>query len=146
MPEVIKICCKCSKGKQSSKFPKNNNGERKSKICTQCLSKSNWDKMSREKQMLHTSYCNAKRRGIIHTIKVGDLKFPTHCKYLGIKLDYSRSGKRDRYGPSLDRIDSSLGYIPGNVQIISDLANSMKQNATVQELLLFAHGIIKLHG
>ncbi len=40
----------------------------------------------------------------------------------------------DHGSPSLDRLDNTLGYIPGNVQVISWKANQIKSNATLQEL------------
>ena len=42
-----------------------------------------------------------------------------------------------RTSPSLDRIDSSKGYHADNIQVVCDLANKMKQNATTKELERF---------
>jgi hypothetical protein len=36
--------------------------------------------------------------------------------------------------PSLDRINNNLGYVPGNVIVVSDRANRIKNNATIEEL------------
>lgn len=36
--------------------------------------------------------------------------------------------------PSLDRINPDRGYVPGNVQVISFRANTLKNNATREEL------------
>ena len=36
--------------------------------------------------------------------------------------------------PSLDRIDNSKGYVPGNIAVISMRANMIKNNASLVEL------------
>jgi len=38
--------------------------------------------------------------------------------------------------PSIDRVDNSKGYVPGNVRIISWRANRLKNDATVEEMEL----------
>lgn len=87
----------------------------------------------------------AKRRGIDFSITYADIIVPEFCPVLGIKL-VSGVGKSGRPGgnkdsPSLDRIDPSLGYIPGNVRVISHLANSMKGSATKEQLLRFSEWV-----
>ena len=42
---------------------------------------------------------------------------------------------------SLDRIDSSKGYIPGNVWVISRRANAIKSDATLEELELLVKNL-----
>ena len=66
------------------------------------------------------------------------IEYPKVCPVLGIKLDWSMNGKKLSNSPSLDRIDNTKGYIPGNVILISDLANSMKRNATLKQLKQFS--------
>src|SRR5271167_2252285 len=77
----------------------------------------------------------AKKRGWDFTIKITDLlPPPSHCPALGIALDYGVTGIHRDESPSVDRRDSSKGYIPGNVQIISYRANRIKSNASTKEL------------
>jgi UDP-N-acetylenolpyruvoylglucosamine reductase len=45
--------------------------------------------------------------------------------------------------PSLDRIDSARGYVPGNVQVVSHKANTMKSNASTEELIAFSEWVQK---
>jgi hypothetical protein len=45
----------------------------------------------------------------------------------------------------LDKIVPELGYVKGNVQVISTLANTMKNQASIEQLLTFAHSVIRLH-
>lgn len=73
---------------------------------------------------------HAKHRGLVFEIKRKDYPVPEVCPVLGIPLD-----SRDRdHTPSLDRVDNTLGYIPGNVVVISLRANTLKGAGTVEEL------------
>ena len=60
---------------------------------------------------------------------------PEQCPVLGTSLDWSikkRCGATTG-SPSLDRIDSDKGYIPGNVMIVGLKYNMMKSNSTKEE-------------
>jgi hypothetical protein len=60
-----------------------------------------------------------------------------NCPVLGKPLRYG-GGIKSKYSASIDRIDSAKGYVRGNVQVISLLANLMKNEADESELLAFA--------
>lgn len=47
--------------------------------------------------------------------------------------------------PSLDKIIPSLGYVPGNVRIISARANLLKNDATVDELRAILKDAEQIH-
>jgi hypothetical protein len=71
-----------------------------------------------------------KRSGTPFNLTVDDIEFPDICPVLGVKID--RLTKETSH--SLDRIDPKLGYIRGNVCMISQRANRLKQDATKEEL------------
>ena len=83
----------------------------------------------------------AKDRGKEFSILLEDLgNVPSVCPLLKIAIDsYGNLDGR----PSIDRIDSSKGYIPGNVWIISWKANRLKNNATIQDLKLLYENLKK---
>ena len=93
-----------------------------------------------ERNILNKSRGRAKKAGIEHTISLEDIKIPEVCPYFKQKLD--PWGDKD-FCPSIDRIDNSKGYVPGNIEIISYLANKMKHTASDKQLLQFAHGILE---
>jgi len=95
-------------------------------------------------RLLCSARRNAKLKNIDFSITKEDLTFPEFCPYLNCKLTYN--GGREWSSGSLDRIDNSKGYIKGNVQIISSLANTMKSYATIEQMLVFAENVIKIHG
>jgi hypothetical protein len=66
-------------------------------------------------------------------LNFGDLTFPTHCPILSIELDYFAEETHQDNSPSFDRVDSSKGYVTGNVIIVSWRANRIKNNGTAEE-------------
>ena len=79
--------------------------------------------------------------GMEFSIDVEDILLPEVCPYFNVPfIPLDRN-----WGYSLDRIDSSKGYIKGNIQVISSRANTMKNNATKEELVQFAEGVLRLH-
>jgi hypothetical protein len=76
----------------------------------------------------------ATANGLPFGITAGDIVLPKLCPVLGIALVLG-----DRYSsdnsPSLDRIDPARGYVRGNVAVISQRANRLKQDASPAELL-----------
>jgi hypothetical protein len=81
-----------------------------------------------------------KSKNLPFTINFNDLERPEYCPVFGTKLNYGCStgidGKqtRDPNKASIDKLIPELGYIPGNVFIISLRANKLKSNMTMEEL------------
>ena len=89
-----------------------------------------------EARLLSYSKKSSKARGLDHEITIEDIHIPEVCPILQCPMVFCTP-----YAPSIDRIDSKLGYVKGNIQIISWRANTMKSNATKEELLLFANWV-----
>jgi len=98
-----------------------------------------------KKRLLGVTKQNARKKGIEFNISENDIAIPEYCPILGIKLTNELGKGRLQSNISLDRLDSSKGYTEDNIWIISDLANRMKQEATPEQLVAFAEGILRLH-
>jgi hypothetical protein len=94
-----------------------------------------WQQNNPERTMLRSAKHRAKKKGIPCSIELADIKIPKYCPILGIELSTSIGGAVPN-SPSLDKIISSLGYVKGNIQVISNKANYMKRDATLDELIL----------
>lgn len=108
------------------------------KVCNSSRVKS----QSPEWKMHQRAKTRAKERGYDFNLEVSDIVIPDTCPVLGIPLKQN-SGKSGAYknSYSLDRINNSKGYVRGNVQVLSQLANAMKGAASVKELQQFADWI-----
>lgn len=88
---------------------------------------------------------NAKETNREFDLDVEDIVIPKRCPYFNVPLLTDINNRNDNFYYSIDRIDSTKGYVKGNVQIISRLANTMKNNATLDELVMFAEGVLDRH-
>jgi len=103
----------------------------------------NWCDCNPEKTMLASSKRRALKLGLDFNLTIEDIIIPKYCPILGIELiRQTNKGRSAKCSPSLDRIDSSKGYVKGNVWVISMLANAMKNEANKEELLQFANWVL----
>lgn len=60
---------------------------------------------------------------------------PTRCPVLGIPLSHGTGRNGSHAGsPTLDRLVPAFGYVPGNVLVVSSLANSIKSDGTPDQI------------
>ncbi len=87
------------------------------------------------KLMLDNARSRAKRDNLPCTITVGDIRIPEFCPvFKKLKLSIGDRHMHDA-SPTLDKLIPALGYIPGNVQVISHKANRLKSDGSLAELI-----------
>jgi hypothetical protein len=144
---IINKCARCKEFKSIFDFyflktqgrsgRRTTNGKRVGIYCKQCQS-NQYKESSTESKIFHACKKRAKEKGLEFTLELADIKIPSHCPMLGIPL-YPTSGQAAHANsPSLDRLDPRKGYTPENTAIISHRANTIKNNATPEELRLIA--------
>jgi hypothetical protein len=92
--------------------------------------------------MWRAAKSRARKKGLDFNIDISDIVIPEICPILEVPFILGTKGNYS-YTPSLDRIDNSKGYIKGNIMVISQKANSMKNNATWDEIHRFVKNIIR---
>jgi len=149
-----KVCQKCKEHKLLSEFSKHKNHKDGLEYRCKSCAKEYRDNMCPFKKWFMKKKFNAKKAGIEFTIEPEDIpgvkiewyntrkqgsrdtwraiEYPKVCPVLKVELDWGMNGRQPN-SPSLDRVNPKLGYIPGNVMILSMLANAMKQNATPEQ-------------
>ena len=113
------------------------------------LSNDNYTKNNPEKRIISIIKSRAKQKNMEFNVEPEDIKIPETCPIFNYPLlkQLVKGKFGPRYNsPSVDRIDNTKGYVKGNIQIISHKANSMKSNATPEELLKFAYWVILTYG
>ena len=113
----------------NSKFWRESNPERMREH------RKTWEHSNPAWIMYHNAKRRAKEMNIPFDITFKDIIIPTHCPVLGFEFT---SDNRET-NPSLDRIIPELGYVVGNIKVISMRANRLKQDATLDELQKLVH-------
>ena len=133
-------CIECGK-ERARKYSRKRNKEFRSRNPQYSLNNSRSHRRANPKQTL---FIRAKRRadkkGVPFTIILNDVPdIPEVCPVFGFKLEFG--SRENRFSsPSLDRIDNTKGYVPGNLQVISYRANQLKSDGTLEEFRkLVAH-------
>lgn len=65
------------------------------------------------------------------------------CALSGIPMTYYFDSGRVPTNLSVDRIDSGLGYIKGNIQLVCMAVNQMKSDLTIEQLKYFCKSILE---
>ena len=94
-----------------------------------------------KKDKRYCIWCSVKKRatqkGIEFNLGIEDIpEIPKTCPVLGIGIKSNKMSAPLDSSPSLDRINPNLGYVKGNVRIISNRANRIKSDATADEVEL----------
>lgn len=90
-----------------------------------------------EQTLLAHAKNRAKRKSLPFDLTVEDIIIPPICPVLGIPI-FKGVGKPSDNSPSLDRIIPSLGYVRGNIAVISKRANQIKNNGSLAEIIKIA--------
>lgn len=94
-----------------------------------------------EKELLANARRRARLLGLPFDLRLSDIVIPDRCPLLGTELSPA-VGKVDRASsPTLDRIRPELGYVHGNVWVISYRANTIKNDASIEELEALVHAL-----
>lgn len=148
----MKVCGKCKNPKEVTEFGRcKTYPDGRTYECREChnLVRREWSKNNRKKSndilrkylkanpefsLFVSAKARAKKYGKPFGISRKDIVIPEVCPVLGIPL--FKSGQKHSMGnsPSLDAIVPTLGYVPGNIAVISHRANTIKTNATPGEL------------
>ena len=125
-----RICLVCKEYKEAEFFTPFKEGKNglypHCKNCRVFSSKRQWIDKTYPKKIFDRAKTRASRKGLEFSISLEDIIIPDVCPVLKTKMET----------PSIDRIDSSKGYIKGNIRIISNRANMLKNNATLEEMRL----------
>lgn len=96
-----------------------------------------WRKADYRPDMVARAKLRAQDLSLPFDITKDDLPLITHCPVFGFEFKSGR-GKPCATTPTLDRIAPELGYVKGNVIVVSFKANLIKSNASPDEIMKVA--------
>ena len=98
-----------------------------------------WRSRHPEKSILKRVKHRAKVKDLPFSITEKDIVIPDRCPVF--KTPFKKGTPQ---AASLDRIVPDLGYVPGNIQVISTRANRIKNDATPDEIQAVANWLRRL--
>ena len=134
--EHLCVCKTCGESKTIIDFRARKGGVRNTS-CRDCVNQKYY---VRDPQQAHLNAirCRAKKQGLPFDLEYHDIDIPIVCEVLGVPL--SPWGSGDKYNtstdintPSVDKLIPSLGYVKSNIRVISNRANIIKNDMTLDE-------------
>ena len=92
-------------------------------------------KQQPEAVLWHGAKFRASKKGVPFNIEISDIIIPNVCPVLNLPLVFGK-GKTCAGSPTLDRIEPFLGYVKGNIRVISHRANTLLSDSTLEEARL----------
>jgi hypothetical protein len=144
-------CIECQSISQHKSYAKIRDQDQAADTQRSTLQSRHWRRSNPRLSWRHSAVKAAKARSIKKAVPF-DLDRPyllsiatDECPILKTALVYGSEGRGSKpNSATVDRIIPSLGYVRGNIQVISARANSIKQNATAAELLAVAKWVADL--
>lgn len=158
---IFKVCNKCQEKKEISYFVTNKaTYDGHLNICKVCHNKSRRENRNTEKdveynkkylkerpevRLYNSAKSRAKKENLDFNLDLSDIIIPEECPYLKSKITnvYGTGFGYVPTNPSIDKVIPILGYVKGNIEVISCKANAMKQNASREELITFAKSVLE---
>ena len=114
--------------------------------CAMCARKraTAWERADPRRRLWYNAKQRALKAGVPFTITREDIHVPMLCPVFGTPLKVNEGGVPGPASPSLDRISPEKGYVPGNVAVISNRANSIKSDATSGDIALVSEWLKKM--
>jgi hypothetical protein len=100
---------------------------------TNTKNKKKWHRDNPERVIYTRAKSRAKRDNLPFDLELSDIVIPSHCPVLNIPLVLAEDHVKGN-SPTLDKIVPSKGYVKGNVCIISHRANTIKNDASQEDL------------
>ena len=126
----MKVCTKCEIVKARSKFNRGRND------CRSCQKKAylKWKENPHNvvRTLVNGARARSRKSGIPFDLSADDLVLPERCPVLNIPIQPGEATTPN--SPSIDRLNPELGYVRGNVVIVSHLANRIKTDATPPQI------------
>jgi hypothetical protein len=129
--------CRCDCGNFVE--PNSDNLKSGNTISCGCARKKHGMCGTKEERLFSGAKGRAKKEGLPFNLALEDVVIPEFCPvFPNLRLNRDAKVNRQKDSPSLDKIQPHLGYVKGNVVVVSWRANELKRNASWQELLTVA--------
>lgn len=89
-------------------------------------------RQSIEKELYQSAKRRSKKHGLHFDLNHIDISVPKFCPVLGIPIRQAKN-RMDDYSPTIDRLNPKFGYVKENICVMSNRANRIKSNGSIEE-------------